>query len=152
MKESSHPLQVSGQVGKRLPAHCTAVGKALLSGLSREEIIRLYGKKQNLEAPTSQSISTLSGLCDHIDMVRTTGLALDNEELYTGVVCMGTPIRNRHNRVVAAISVSFPKHRMDPQTQENSKSLLLECAGEFSRQLGYQAGTEAEEVFEQHAK
>ena len=152
MKESSHPLQVTGQVGKRLPAHCTAVGKALLSGLSREEIIRLYQNKQTLEAPTPQSISTLSGLCDHIDNVRTTGLALDHEELYTGVVCMGAPIRNRHGRVVAAISISFPKHRLDPQTQENAQALLLKCAGEFSRQLGYQAETGKEEATEQHAK
>ena len=112
----------------------------------------MYGKKQNLEAPTSKSISTLSDLCNHIDKVRKAGLAIDNEELYTGVVCMGTPIRNRHSRVVAAISIAFPKHRMDPETQENSKSLLLDCAGEFSRQLGYQAGTVAEEVVEQHAK
>jgi DNA-binding IclR family transcriptional regulator len=152
MKESSHPLQVSGQVGKRLPAHCTAVGKALLSGLSREEIIRLYGKKEDLKAPTSNSISTLSDLCDHIDKVRKTGLAIDNEELYTGVVCMGTPIRNRHGRVVASISIAFPKHRIDPETLENSKLLLRDCAGEFSRQLGYQVGSVAEEVVEQDAK
>ena len=151
MKESSHPLQVSGQVGKRLPAHCTAVGKALLTGLSREEIIRLYGRKQNLEAPTSNSISALSDLCDHIDKVRKTGLAIDNEELYTGVVCMGTPIRNRQNKVVAAISIAFPKHRIDPETLENSKSLLLDSAAEFSRQLGYQVRV-AEEAVEQYAK
>jgi len=152
MKQSSHPLQVSGQVGKRLLAHCTAIGKALLSGLSREEIMRLYGKKQNLETPTSRSISTLTELCNHIDKVRKTGLAIDNEELYTGVVCVGTPIRNRHGRVVAAISIAFPKHRIDPETLERSKLQLLECAEDFSRQLGYQAGSATEEFAEPHAK
>jgi len=152
MKQSSHPLQVSGQVGKRLPAHCTAIGKALLSGLSREEIQRLYGRKEKLKAPTSRSISSLSELCDHIDKVRKTGLAFDNEELYTGVVCVGTPIRNLHGRVVGAISIAFPKNRMDPETLENSKSLLLDSARDISRQLGYQPGLPATETLEQRAK
>ena len=152
MKESSHPLQVSGQVGKRLHAHCTAIGKALLSGLTREEIVQLYGKKQNLAAPTSRSISTLSELCDHIDKVRKTGMAMDNEELYTGVVCLGTPVRNRHDRVVAAISIAFPKHRIDPDTLKEFKTLLLGCAADFSRELGYRAGIALEESVEQYAK
>ena len=152
MKQSSHPLQVSGQVGKRLLAHCTAIGKALLSGLSREEIMRLYGRKQNLETPTPRSISTLSELCHYIDKVRKTGLAMDNEELYKGVVCVGTPIRNQNGKVVAAISIAFPKHRVDPETLERSKSQLLDCAGEFSRQLGYQAASATEETVGQHGK
>lgn len=152
MKQSSHPLQVSGQVGKRLLAHCTAIGKALLSGLSREEIMRLYGKKENLETRTSRSISRLCELCDHIDKVRKKGLATDNEELYPGVVCIGTPIRNRHGRIVAAISIAFPKNRVDPETLDNSKSLLLDCAMDISRQLGYQPGLAVAESVEQYAK
>ena len=151
MKQSTHPLQVSGQTGKRLPAHCTAVGKALLSGLSREEIIRLYERKQSLRTYTSRSIATLPELCDHIDKVRKAGMAVDNEELYKGVVCLGTPIRNRQSKVVAAISISFPKHRVNPEAMEHARLLLLDCASELSRQMGYRTTSPEEEVVEQRA-
>jgi len=151
MKQSAHPLQVGGQVGKRLPAHCTAVGKVLLSGLSREEIIRLYGNKHRLQTFTPNSIATLPALCDHLEKVRKAGMAIDNEELYTGVVCVGIPIRNRQGKVVAAISIAFPKHRANSETREHAKLLLLDCASEFSRQLGYEAGCMAEEGVGQHA-
>ena len=62
LKESDNPLRMSGQVGKRLPAHCTALGKVLLSGLSKQELAGIYGTRTNLETYTSNTVSTIAEL------------------------------------------------------------------------------------------
>jgi IclR family transcriptional regulator, KDG regulon repressor len=137
MKESKNPLRMTGQVGKRLPAHCTALGKALLTGLTKDELSDLYGKTEKLETFTANSVSTVPELLQRVEKARHSGLVFDNEEIYSGVMCLGTPIRDHSNRVVAAISVSFPKTRVDAKTMEHFKTLLLEAAGDLSRQLGF---------------
>src|SRR5207244_4196198 len=81
MKESKNPFRMSGQVGKRLPAHCTALGKALLTGLTREELSELYGKEKKLETFTDNTVSTVSDLLQHVEKSRHNGYAVDNEEI-----------------------------------------------------------------------
>jgi DNA-binding IclR family transcriptional regulator len=142
IKESKNPLRMTGRVGKRLPAHCTALGKALLSGHSPEEIKAIYGRTQKLEAPTANSVSTVSELLDRVDKARRDEVFVDSEEIYPGVVCLAAPVRNHRNRVVAAISISLPKERLDQRTMLRFRILLLKAAKELSCELGYQeAGT-----------
>jgi DNA-binding IclR family transcriptional regulator len=136
-KESRNPLRMSGQVGKRLPAHCTALGKVLLSGLTPEELGQLYAKTRKLETPTANSIGVVADLLAHLDKVRMTGLAFDTEELYPGVVCLGAPVRDHQARIIAAISVSFPRHRIDPEKLEEFKRQLVARASDLSCKLGY---------------
>lgn len=149
MKESRNPLRMAGQRGKRLPAHCTALGKAILSGLSREELMQIYDEKQVFENSTSNSISTLAGLIEELENVRLKGLAFDNEELYPGVVCLGAPVRDQRGETVAAVSISLPKNRIDPEGLGDFRSLLLQCAMDLSRELGYQGAPVGEGTVEQ---
>ena len=137
LKESDNPLRMSGQVGKRLPAHCTALGKVILSGLSKQEFAAIYDTRANLETPTSHTIATVAELEKHLEKVRQTGLAFDNEELYQGVVCLASPVRGHKGKIVAGMSISFPKNRIDPEKLEESKSLLSTAANDLSRELGY---------------
>ncbi len=143
-KDGVHPLRMSGQVGRKLPAHCTALGKVLLSGLSEEELASTFKHVQNLETFTPNTISNLDTLKRQLVRVRDTGLALDNEELYASVMCLAAPVRDFSGRIIAAISISFPKFRMDPDKLDDFKSLLISSAEEFSRQLGYKPHVTAE--------
>jgi len=137
IKESRNPLRMTGHVGKRLPAHCTALGKALLSGLTRDELSELYSDNKKLETFTSKSVRTIPQLLRNLEKTRQASIVIDNEEVYPGVLCLGTPIRDHSGRVVAAVSISFPKTRVDSKTSERFRSLLLESAAELSRQLSY---------------
>jgi DNA-binding IclR family transcriptional regulator len=136
IKESKNPLRMTGHAGKRLPAHCTALGKALLSRHSREEIKAIYGRTQRLEAPTLNSISTVADLLDYVDEARQDNVFMDNEEIYPGVICLAAPVWNHRNRVVAAISISLPKERMDQKMMPRFRALLTKAAKELSRELG----------------
>jgi DNA-binding IclR family transcriptional regulator len=137
IKESRNHLRMTGQVGKRLPAHCTALGRALLTGLTREELNELYSETRKLEKFTAKSIRTFSELLRSVEKTRQEGIVVDNEEVFAGVLCLGTPIRDHSGRVVAAISVSFPKNRVDAKTMKRFRALLLEAALELSQQLRY---------------
>ena len=137
IKESANPLRMTGQVGKRLPAHCTALGKALLSGLTQDELNERYSTTKKLEKFTSKSVRTIPQLLRSIEKTKQTSIVIDNEEVFAGVLCLGTPIRDHSGRVVAAISISFPKNRVDAKALGRFHGLLLESAGELSQQLRY---------------
>ena len=139
MKESKYPLRMAGQVGKRLPARCTALGKALLSDSSEEGLVQLLGRKSHLRAPTARTISSVAGLMAELSKIRQTNLAFDDEELYAGVACIASPVRDHIGKIVAAISISYPKNRVDAKRLQEFKPLLLERAAELSSRLGSRA-------------
>jgi DNA-binding IclR family transcriptional regulator len=72
-----------------------------------------------------------------VEETRQQKVVIDDEEIFNGVFCLGTAIRDHSGKVVSAISISFPKIRVDPKTLERFRSLLLESAAELSRQLSY---------------
>jgi DNA-binding IclR family transcriptional regulator len=144
IKESGNPLRMTGQVGKRLPAHCTALGKALLTGLTRDELGDLYRKTKKLETFTPKSVRNISDLLQSVEKTQEAGIAVDDEEIYAGVHCFGAPVRDHSGRVIAAISVSFPKNRANSKTLDRFRSLLLDAAGDLAHQLGYKEPALAE--------
>lgn len=105
------PLRLHGQVGKRSPAHCSSLGKALLSVLSPAQISRLYtGVK--LETYTPNSIRTLAALRAELKRTRERGYSLDDQELEIGLRCIGAPVLGYSGEPVASVSVSGPLSRM----------------------------------------
>jgi len=105
------------RVGRRLPAHCTALGKALL-GCSPKGVQEIYDRQiasaGRLEVLTSATITDPAKLVEHLQMVGVQGWATDLEECEPGVNCAAAPVFDSGGRVVAALSVSAPSFRMGP--------------------------------------
>ncbi len=116
-----HSLRMHGRVGKRAPAHCSSLGKALLSCLSDEELSALFGSMRELETRTANSVKTLHALRAELSKTRLRGYSLDDEELEEGLRCVGAPILDRFGKAVASISVSGPIARMKGTTLEQLK-------------------------------
>lgn len=110
--DSNQPLRIASHTGKRIPAHATAIGKALLSGLSREQLLELY-KDYPLQPMTEHTITSLEQLIIQIEEVRRTKTAYESEESSPYVRCIAVPIQNRIGNVIAAISVSFPIYQTE---------------------------------------
>ena len=138
IEESAEPLRMSEQVGTRLPASCTALGKALLSDLSVEEVTQIYSAKGKLPIRAPNSVKNLPELLSQLQKVRRMGMELDNEELYRGVTCLAAPVRDHSGKVIAAISISLPKNRAFPRRLDSFKDALLAAVQDLSRQLGHQ--------------
>jgi DNA-binding IclR family transcriptional regulator len=91
--------------GKRMELHCTALGKALLTYTSESEMESLVRKK-GLLRHNENTVVSLTKLKDQFAIIRRTGYSLDDEEEEIGVRCIGAPIFDGAQKVVAAVSIA----------------------------------------------
>jgi IclR family acetate operon transcriptional repressor len=104
-------LGIQALPGGRHPAHCTALGKAMLAHLPWEHVEQLLHD----HPPVPRTPATLVEPDDirrELGRVLRRGYAVDAEERLLGVVCVAAPIRDSTGQVVAAISVSGPRLRL----------------------------------------
>jgi DNA-binding IclR family transcriptional regulator len=130
-----HPVRLHASVGKRSPAHCSSLGKALLLGLDNEHLRSLYPSAESFVTPTSRSIHSLADLQQELAMTRARGYSLDNEELEPGLRCVGVPIFDRFGSIVLAISISGPVSRFIDDVLAPLAIQLQEVAGAISRRI-----------------
>lgn len=102
-------------LGQREMAHCTGLGKVLLSGLSDEQLQEIV-ERRGLPGRTDRTITTMSALRAQLDEIRQQGHAFDNEESVMGLRCVAAPIFDDRNRVTAAISASGPAAEFNNET------------------------------------
>jgi len=96
------------RVGGRHPAHCTAVGKAILAYCDQDAEVDLQARK------TKYSISSSSQLAVELAKVRAHGVAFEREESMLGFGCVAAPIGSsgEASEAIAAVSVCGPMNRM----------------------------------------
>ncbi len=92
--ESPHVLKTDIQIGTKLLAHCTALGKVLLAYLDQSILDRLFPPHMTLPTYTSRSISTSDALCEELAEIRRRGYAMDDEDFKSEVVCIAMPYRD----------------------------------------------------------
>ncbi|KRA24812.1 hypothetical protein ASD65_10550 [Microbacterium sp. Root61] len=134
--EGTQPLRLVSSVGSRLPAYVTGIGKALLSGVPLSTLReRFVG--QSLPGYTPHTITSGEELLEVIEKVRSQGFATDDGEYSHGVFCVAVPITGRGGRVVAALSFSVPKARLDSGdvTVERMIEVLTSSATSISAAL-----------------
>lgn len=122
-------------VGRGVPAHAAGAGKALLAGLSEQELDAVLGP-QPLRGLTPQSLTTTRALAQQLADVRRRGWAVDEEEHAAGVTCVAAPLRDFAGVPVAAISVSGPTARLGGIGLDALGELLLDQTAACSRELG----------------
>jgi IclR family KDG regulon transcriptional repressor len=127
--DSPQVLKTDIQIGTKLLAHCTALGKVLLAHLDAAQLDRLFPPRVALVTYTSKSISSTDQLRRKLVQVYKDGYALDAEEFRNGVVCIAMPYRDVNKRVVAAISVTAPAFRMSSPRIEEIKKIMFEVLG-----------------------
>jgi DNA-binding IclR family transcriptional regulator len=124
-----HSVRMHSWVGKRSPAHCSSMGKALLAGLPPAALAEAYPGTR-LEARTPRTITGRRELERCLADVRSRGYASDLEELEAGLCCVAAPLFGRAGDVVAAISISGPVSRIHETT--------VPAIGEYLRRTGWQ--------------
>ena len=139
--DGTQRLVLASEVGRRLEAHATGLGKALLAGLEPAEVERRLAGVA-LERFTPHTLTDLAALKEELRRTRQRGYALDNEEYTRGVQCIAVPVRDHTGKVVAAMSVSVPKVRFDVARRRRALPILLDAAGALSRALGYARNAE----------
>ena len=106
-------VKLTSTVGGRNPAHCTAVGKLLLSyQLSDQDAVATWVGDQPLEARTPTTVTTVAGLHAHLTKIRTLGYGTDDQENEPGINCLAVPVfMNSPTMPSGAISISAMAYR-----------------------------------------
>lgn len=133
--DSSHAVRMVSSLGRRLPAHCTALGKALLASLPEAELDRRL-EAGPLEALSERSITDPARLRAELDQVRREGWAMEECEANPDVCCVAAPVRDRSGQVVSALSISVPAHRWSPARRDELRGVVTEAADRFTALLG----------------
>jgi len=133
--ESEHSLRMPSQVGRRLPAHCTGVGKALLADLTPAQLAEVIDK-HGMPSYTPHTITERHDLVADLAKVRELGYSVDNEEIEPGLRCIGAAIRRHDGEVIGAISIAGPSSRVRVEDVEAMGALVSGAAREISTALG----------------
>ena len=134
--DSSEVLKTDIRIGTRLLAHCTALGKVLLTSLSKQQIERVFAKEKRFSSYTPSSISNLTELKECLREVKSQGFAVDDEEFKMGVRCLAVPIKNMHGKAIAAISIAGPATRFSLEKIEKLKSTIIKVSNQISDRIG----------------
>lgn len=132
-------LQTQGMytcIGKRAPAHSTALGKTMLAYMP-EAVVHQVVERRGLPRFSPATITTLPELVRELEAIRLRGYALDNGETGEPVRCVAAPVRDYTGQVIAAISISGPQERMHPSRDAELGEAVCRAAKLISARLGY---------------
>jgi DNA-binding IclR family transcriptional regulator len=105
----------------RVPLHCTASGKLLLSVMNESQVKRSLGNEP-FERHTDRTITHYSSLFPELETIRQNGYALDDSAFLEGFTGIAVPVTNSKNKTFATITAHGPAPRM----QEHSIEFYLE--------------------------
>lgn len=129
---SRHSMRLFTEVGRRVPPHCTAVGKALLSSLPEEQVEAIL-RRTGMRAHTDRTIVDPAVLAEQLEWSGRHGYATDEGEKEIGVRCVAVPVLGAPARI--AMSVSGPAPRMTDTLVERAVPVLLSTAQALAADL-----------------
>ncbi|MFJ9346026.1 IclR family transcriptional regulator [Streptomyces sp. NPDC101237] len=137
--DSTHAVRMVSAAGRRLPAHCTSVGKMLLASLPEQELAARIPDDADLVAMTPNSITEPGALREALTAIRARGIAVESRESNPDVSCVAAPVLDRAAQVVAALSISVPMIRWSDERRIELEQLAAKGAAELSERLGHRS-------------
>ncbi len=134
-------LQTQGmytRIGKRAPAHCTALGKVMLAHMPQHLWYDHVIKKHGLKRFSPTTITTEKDLMEELDRIRAQGYAVDNGETGEIVRCVAAPIYDYTGGVVAALSISGPQAQVTTARIPELSAGVRWASQVISQKLGFQ--------------
>jgi len=127
--ETHEPIRAFHRPGTRAHMHASGIGKALLAHLD-DTSLGDWMRQKGLASYTQNTICEPETLRRELQVTRTRGWAIDNEERTLGMRCVAAPIYNAYGEAVAGISVSGPTVRI-PDRVLNEYGILVRRAADL---------------------
>ena len=130
-------IDLNLHVGSRLPAYCTALGKAIVAFLPEEHIEDIVART-DFAARGPHTHTEPNGFREDLVQIRAAGIAVNDEELAYGLRSIAAPIRNHAGEVVAAVNLAV--HRTMVSMDEliaRFGPLVLQTANQISFGMGH---------------
>ena len=137
--ETVNTIRMYSQIGKRVPIHCSAVGKSLMTGLLDWEIQALLSNNKVLEKYTPNTLTDAEEILAQVRKSRDVGWTVDDEEHESGIRCIAAPIYDYRGKVIAAVSTSGPVTIITRDKDEEICQYVKKAAKGISKRMGYTA-------------
>lgn len=137
--ESPQGLKLSSHIGSFGPAYCTALGKVLLAYLPKaiqDQTLRMIFGQQEPISYTDNTITDRQKLQAELQKIREVGYAIDKEESEIGLICVGIPIYNQNEVVIASLSASGPASRFSEDNVTGYVATLKKGADAIQQKVG----------------
>lgn len=131
--ESTQPVRAYSRIGQRTPAHCVATGKALLSVQPPEALRAL---PEELPRFTPHTLWQRDALLAALEKIRADGYSTNVGEWREQVGGAAAVVRDYGGRPVAALGLTVPVERLEPEVMSRYIPRLIAAASEISRLLG----------------
>lgn len=128
-------ISMFSSIGKRLPVYSSSMGKVLLSQFDDNEIVNIL-KSIEINQLTKNTLTDIEKILIEVQQTRLNGYAVDDEENETNIFCIGAPVYDYRNKIIAAISTSGNSKEY---LQDGSEmiELVKNTAQEISKRIGY---------------
>lgn len=123
------------EVGVRLPAHLTAVGRAMLAHLPEPQVRALYAD-QPLVVRTGGGPASVDRLLCDLQEVRSSGIAVDDEMVTPGISCLACPVFSHEGLPAAAVGVTFVTAQRKSDV-ESVAPLVRDISTRLSASIGW---------------
>lgn len=138
---SGFRIELNVQVGARLPAYCTSMGKVLLAHRDPASV-RAILDRTDLARRGPKTITAREQLTSALARVAASGIAVNDEELAPGLRSLAAPVRDRSGQVVAAVNIAVHLSAWNASMEAIVGRLegpLRRTTQEISQRLGYLA-------------
>ena len=133
--ESQATLRLFGRVGRRMPAHTTSSGKAMLAFAAPDVVDAVV--QTGLRRLGPRTITSRPVFLQALAEVHEHGVSVSFEESESGVASVGAPVLGHDGTVIAAVSVAGPSLRMTREAMPRFTRMVLRAAADISAGMGY---------------
>lgn len=132
--ECDWPLRRQTEIGNRMPAYGTAIGKVVLANLPPKQLNQFLSTV-HLRRMTENTHTDPEALREHLAEVRDQGYAINNEENLVGVLGVAVPVWDPSGSVVAGVAVHGPKARLTETRATEIVPQLKKAADAIGKRL-----------------
>lgn len=135
--QSDSPVVIRAHPGESMALHSTALGKALLFGMSDRLIADLLGHEP-LRRLTERTVVDVDKLVEQLRLGRSLGYATAMSENLEGVISVGAPIYDAAGSITAAVSIAFPRAVYPKVKISDVANKIVTAADRISKGLGFE--------------
>jgi DNA-binding IclR family transcriptional regulator len=128
VKHGRYPLRLVQEVGKRLPAWLTAIGRSLIARRPDGEISTLVEAGPDTPKPAA--------VLAEIGKIRRAGIAFAESAIIPGIGAIGASVGDSSGNEALGFSLSYPLSATDKHTRD----LMVERVREEGRRIGARLG------------
>lgn len=134
---SHHVVSVNLAVGSRLPAYCTAPGRAILAYLDEADAEAILERSVR-EKKTPYTVTGKARLLRILRDVREQGFCINNQEAFIGDLSIAAPVFGQTGKVLGAVNIAVPTPRWRvSRAEQELVPIVMQAARQITETLGH---------------